>query len=398
MKSIESKVCIVGSGPAGLVTSLFLSKDKIPHLLVDKSVFPRDKVCGENMDGRVASVLNRVSPGIIDELKSKGLVKETWDFNIVLPKGKVPISFGKNNAPRLLTKRIDFDHFLYKKATSSTYCEVHDGLAINNYRYDGDRIVFEGKGFEVTASIGVIACGHQSSFLKNRKEEEKLFFFNRLYYKNQTGFKDNQIQTYYFAKPAKCCLLIVPLPNNEFNIDIGISKNGYKNLKIRLEDLLQILIAGDKHLKKWFNTAQVIDKVRGIHIPVASKYKHFSDRNMVYVGGAAFCVNPITGMGIGNAMIMAEIAAGEIAAWIKKDSFLAEHTHSYEIKARKKLRNVFVLNGALNLFFRNLETATPFLLFAVKSKYVIKILSTSSLVNSIRKPTFYLKKLFNREK
>jgi flavin-dependent dehydrogenase len=396
MKNMTSQVCIIGSGPGGLVTSLFLSKYRIPHLLVDKSTFPRDKVCGENMDGRVAAILSRVDPEIINELKSKGLVKETWDFHITLPKGEIPISFSKDNTPRLLSKRIDFDDFLYKKAISSEYCEVLDGQLINDYRYDGDKIVFEGKGVEITSDIGVVACGYQSSLLKNRKKETQMFFFNRSYLKNKNGFKDNQIQTYYFDNPAKCCLLIVPLPNNEFNVDIGISKLEYKNLKIRLEDLLQLLISGDEGLKTWFSTAQVIDKARGIHTPVASKYKHFSDRNLVYVGGTAFCVNPITGLGIGNAMAMAEIAAGEIKDWIKSDSFLAKDTYSYERKARKRLQNVFILNGTINLFFRNLEVTTPILVVILKSKFIIKLLSTSSLLKNISKPAFYLKKLFSK--
>ena len=396
MKNIDSKVCIIGSGPGGLVTSMFLSKYKIPHLLVDKSVFPRDKVCGENMDGRVASILKRLNPDIIHELKTQGLVNETWDFHITLPKGTIPISFNRSNAPRLLSKRIDFDYFLYQKAVKSSYCEVIDGQIINDYRYDGDKIVFEGKDIEITSNIGVVACGYQSSLLKNRQKESQLFFFNRLYYHNNVGFKDNQIQTYYFDDPAKCCVLIVPLPNNEFNIDIGISKAEYKNLKIRLEDLLQIMIASDVGLKKWFASAKVIDKPRGIHTPIASKHKHFSDRNLVYVGGTAFCVNPITGMGIGNAMAMAEIAAGEIKEWLVKDSFLSKDTYSYEVKARKRLRNVFLLNGVINLFFRNLAFSTPVLLVVVKSKYILKLLSTSSLLKNISKPTFYLKKLFSK--
>jgi len=396
MKSIVSKICIIGSGPGGLVTSMFLSKYEIPHLLVDKSTFPRDKVCGENMDGRVAAILNRVAPNFVNELKEKALVRESWDFHITLPKGNVPISFTKNSAPRLLSKRIDFDNFLYQKATSSDYCEIIQGQAINDYRYDGDQIVFQGKEIEITSDIGVVACGYQSSLLKNRRKEEQMFFFNRLYYKNTIGFSNDQIQTYYFDAPAKCCLLIVPLPNNQFNVDIGISKEEYKKLKIRLEDLLKILVESNSGLEKWFSTGEVIDKARGTHTPITSKYKHFSDRNLVYVGATAFCVNPITGMGIGNAMTMAETAAGEIRNWIKKDSFRAKDTYSYEVKARKRLKNVFLLNRVINLFFRNLDVTTPLLLVVVKSKYIIKLLSSAGLLKNITKPGFYLKKLFSQ--
>ena len=64
---------------------------------------------------------------------------------------------------------------------TSDYCEVLDGQLINDYRYDGDKIVFEGRGVEITSDIGVVACGYQSGLLKNRMKEAQMVFFNRLY-------------------------------------------------------------------------------------------------------------------------------------------------------------------------------------------------------------------------
>ncbi|MFX4447000.1 FAD-dependent monooxygenase, partial [Acinetobacter baumannii] len=49
---LKTKVCIVGSGPAGAVASLYLSKFNIPHILIERKKFPRDKVCGDCFDGR----------------------------------------------------------------------------------------------------------------------------------------------------------------------------------------------------------------------------------------------------------------------------------------------------------------------------------------------------------
>ena len=69
MQKIITPICIVGGGPAGLVASLNLSKNKIHHVLIDKFTFPRDKVCGENFDGRVKHVLNR--EGKIEEAAEK---------------------------------------------------------------------------------------------------------------------------------------------------------------------------------------------------------------------------------------------------------------------------------------------------------------------------------------
>ena len=43
---IKTKVCIVGAGPGGAATALKLSYLGIECVLVDKAVFPRDKICG----------------------------------------------------------------------------------------------------------------------------------------------------------------------------------------------------------------------------------------------------------------------------------------------------------------------------------------------------------------
>ena len=47
---IETNILIIGAGPAGATTSLFLCKQKIEHVIVDAALFPRDKICGDAID------------------------------------------------------------------------------------------------------------------------------------------------------------------------------------------------------------------------------------------------------------------------------------------------------------------------------------------------------------
>lgn len=44
---MEAQVYIVGAGPAGASAALFLAKQGVPSVLIDKSSFPRDKICGD---------------------------------------------------------------------------------------------------------------------------------------------------------------------------------------------------------------------------------------------------------------------------------------------------------------------------------------------------------------
>ena len=38
---------IIGCGPEGAITLIFLSKNKISHLVLEKETFPCDKICGD---------------------------------------------------------------------------------------------------------------------------------------------------------------------------------------------------------------------------------------------------------------------------------------------------------------------------------------------------------------
>ena len=72
---LRTNVCVVGAGPAGTVASLFLSKNKVPHILVDRALFPREKVCGEFFDGRLQHVLNKIEPNFMQNMKEKNIIQ-----------------------------------------------------------------------------------------------------------------------------------------------------------------------------------------------------------------------------------------------------------------------------------------------------------------------------------
>ena len=52
----------MGAGPGGVATALKLSYLGIPCILVDKASFPRDKICGDAISGKVTTLLNRLDP------------------------------------------------------------------------------------------------------------------------------------------------------------------------------------------------------------------------------------------------------------------------------------------------------------------------------------------------
>jgi hypothetical protein len=55
---------VCSAGPAGAAASLFLCKQGQSHLLVDKSSFPRTKVCGDGITQVCLTMLEQVIPDI----------------------------------------------------------------------------------------------------------------------------------------------------------------------------------------------------------------------------------------------------------------------------------------------------------------------------------------------
>jgi len=48
----QADVIVIGAGPAGGATAWHLARAGISTLLLDKSDFPRDKVCGDGLSPR----------------------------------------------------------------------------------------------------------------------------------------------------------------------------------------------------------------------------------------------------------------------------------------------------------------------------------------------------------
>ena len=107
------------------MASLFLSKNKIHHTILDKATFPRDKVCGDGLSGKVVSVLKKLDASIITEItKNDKQFLGSWGVMFVAPNGKkLDIPFKKDlsqeaHPPGFVAKRVDFDYFLTKKISS----------------------------------------------------------------------------------------------------------------------------------------------------------------------------------------------------------------------------------------------------------------------------------------
>ncbi|NTV84340.1 MAG: NAD(P)-binding protein, partial [Bacteroidales bacterium] len=117
---IKSDIAIIGAGPAGTTAAIALAKKGIPSLLIDKHDFPRQKICGDGLSGKVVSNLNRLDEEYIPALIRSGSATGSHSARFFAPNLKMmELSFQAGHSaipPGLICRRVDFDDFLHKKA------------------------------------------------------------------------------------------------------------------------------------------------------------------------------------------------------------------------------------------------------------------------------------------
>ena len=134
----ETDIVIIGAGPAGCSTSLFLAKHKIPHTIIDKAIFPRDKVCGDALSGKTVYVLNQLDTSIVPQFaKQSSEFIDSWGVKFAAPNGKsIDIPFKKDISkekypPGFIAKRKDFDFELFKKLDKN-FATIYEGTEVSD--------------------------------------------------------------------------------------------------------------------------------------------------------------------------------------------------------------------------------------------------------------------------
>ena len=57
MSTSKYDVIIVGGGPAGATAALYADRQGLNAVVVDKAVFPRDKICGDAISGKTVGIM-----------------------------------------------------------------------------------------------------------------------------------------------------------------------------------------------------------------------------------------------------------------------------------------------------------------------------------------------------
>jgi menaquinone-9 beta-reductase len=411
-KMIVSEITVIGAGPGGCTTALSLAMKGIRVLMVDQASFPRDKVCGDALSGKVVLTLKRLNEDFPKELSIEPSVIPSHGVSFVAPNGKVlNVPFRREldpeNPPGFIAKRIDFDNWLFNKAAAHPLINIETGVRIENFVKENDEWILSDKenNFSIRTKLVVAADGAHSRFAKEVggvvMEEEHYCAGLRGYYSGVKDLDENGFIELHFTKEfLPGYFWIFPLANGLANVGVGMRSDIVSKKKINLRKEMINLIENHPVLKKRFKDATLIDSIKGYGLPLGSKKRPLSGDGFLLVGDAGALIDPFTGEGIGNAMICG-LKAGEIISGIKNNIYNKEALMAYDESVYKRLWPELNLSKKMQELVKYPWLFNLVVNRANNSKTLRETISCMfedlDLRGRLKDPMFYLKVLFERK-
>ncbi|MGW0227852.1 geranylgeranyl reductase family protein [Actinopolymorpha singaporensis] len=335
----DADVIVVGAGPAGATTAYHLARTGLDVLVLEKTAFPREKVCGDGLTPRAVKSL--VAMGIDTSaeagwLQNKGLRIYGGGMRLELPwpdLAEFP-PYG------LVRKRTDFDETLARQAQKAG-ARLHERTTVTGPVTDErtGRVVGvtakpvreaggsgePGSGAEVTyrAPVVIAADGNSSrlsvSAGRMRRENRPMGVAVRTYFESPRH-DDDWLESWlelWDGKPGQSNLLpgygwVFGMGDGTSNVGLGLlnTSTGFQNADYR--GLLKAWLSGMP--PEWgFVDDRQVGPVRGAALPMGFNRKPHYASGLMLVGDAGGMVNPFNGEGIAYAMESGEMAADVVA-------------------------------------------------------------------------------------
>ena len=400
-------ILIVGAGPAGAATALRLSYLGIPCVLVDKATFPRDKICGDAISGKVPTLLNRLDPSIMDRFRRCFSPADVWGIRFYPPSKKLielPFKVGyervPDEAPGYVSKRIDFDTFLIEEVRRRADVDLQlDTEIIATERTPEGYFVKAKDGREWHCKLLIDASGAQSKFSRHEAgqaiDKDHYAAAVRSYYRGVTGFHpDNFIELHFLEAYNPGYFWIFPLPNGEANVGLGMRSDIVAKKKLNLRKELDKIIASEEFRER-FAGAEQIDPTVGYGLPLGSKDRRLSGDHYLLTGDAGHLIDPLTGEGIGNATYSGFIAAELAEQCLQENRFDAAFLTAYDVRIERVLRTELRLSYRLQQIMQH-RWITNFLtgIVAANPKLIellCRMYTDFELRKQLVRPTFWWK-------
>jgi len=351
-------VVVAGAGPAGASAAARLADKGYEVILVERSEFPRDKVCGDF-----------VGPAALVELADLGISarSEYWRSNVVRSAalfldGDLLIDQLLPEVERLpahgrVIPRMVLDNWLWRAALARGVQPLQ-GHKVTAYEDDseGVTVALSGATPSLRCRLLLAADGSASAIARqlagDKPDRRDRIVAVRAYFEGVAGpvdrcdlmFSRDSFPGYYW---------LFPTGPGTANVGLGMLLETLPATSARLADLLDELIQRDPAFRERLGNARQVGGTVGWPLMTYNAARPVTANRLMLLGDAAGLINPINGEGIQYALESGRWAAAAAARALSADTLDPQGLAPYEKMLRDRMDYDMALVNLIVTLIRN---------------------------------------------